>query len=75
MVIGLAQVSDHPVTFCGERHSGIEGIMVFVFQVTLEDHLMKVLNDFIVRGSASYVTILPSLVAIDQRHYSVDIIV
>ena len=53
----------------------IEGIMVFVFQVTLQDHLMKVLNDFIVRGSASYVTILPSLVAIDQRHYSVDIIV
>ena len=38
--------------------------MVSVCHVTLQDHLIKVLNDFIVRNPTRYVTILPGLVAI-----------
>ena len=38
--------------------------MVFVCQVTLQDHMIEVLIDFMVRSPSSYITILPTLVAI-----------
>ena len=40
-------------------------IMVFVCHVTLQDHVIKVFNDLTVRSPSRYVTIIPSLVAID----------
>ena len=39
--------------------------MVFVCHVTLQDHVIKVFNDLTVRSPSRYVTIIPSLVAID----------
>ena len=36
--------------------------MVFVCSVTLQDHIIKVLNDFMIRNPSKYITILPSLV-------------
>ena len=39
--------------------------MGFVCRMILKDHMIKRLNDFMVRSSSRYVTILPSLVAID----------
>ena len=39
--------------------------MAFVFQVTLQDYVIKVLNDFMARSLSRYFTILPSLAAID----------
>ena len=38
--------------------------MVFVSHVTLQDHVIKVLNDFMVRSLSRYVTMLSGLVAI-----------
>ena len=38
--------------------------MVFDCHVTLQDHMIKALNDFIARSPLRYVTILPSLVTI-----------
>ena len=38
--------------------------MVSVRHVTLQDHLIKALNDFMVRSLSLYVTIVPNLVAI-----------
>ena len=38
-------------------------IIAFVFHVTFQDHVTKVLNDFIVRNSSRYFNILSSLVA------------
>ena len=38
--------------------------MAFVCHVTLQDHEIKALNNFMVRSPLSYVTILPSLMAI-----------
>ena len=39
--------------------------MIFVFHLTLQDHIMKLLNDFMVRSPSKFVTILPSLVTKD----------
>ena len=38
--------------------------MVFVSQVTLQDHVIKALDNYIARSPSRYVTILLSLVAI-----------
>ena len=38
--------------------------MIFVCHVTLQDHVIKVKNDFMVRCLSKYVTILSRLVAI-----------
>ena len=38
--------------------------MVFVCHVTLQDHVIKGLNYFVVWSPSRYITILPSLVAI-----------
>ena len=40
-------------------------MMVYVCHVTLQNHVIKVLNNFMVRSPSRYVTTLPSLVAID----------
>ena len=55
----------HSVKFGGQRRSGRGNIMGFVCRMILKDHMIKRLNDFMVRSSSRYVTILPSLVAID----------
>ena len=38
--------------------------MVFVFHVTLQDHVIKAVCGLMTKSHLSYVTILPSLVAI-----------
>ena len=58
------KVSYHPAKFGGHRHSGSRDIIVFVCHVTLQDDVIKALNDFMVRSPSRYVTILPNLVAI-----------
>ena len=40
-------------------------IMIFVFHVTLQDHRIKVLYDFMIKSRSRYITILASLVTID----------
>ena len=40
--------------------------MVFVSHVTLQNQVIKALNDFMVRRTSRYVTILPILVAISN---------
>ena len=39
--------------------------MVFVCHVTLQDHVIKALYDFMIRSLSRYLTILASLVDID----------
>ena len=39
--------------------------MVFVFHVTLQDHMIKALYDFMIRSLSRYITILAGSVAID----------
>ena len=39
--------------------------MVFVCHVTLEDHVIKALNNFVVRSPSGKIVVLPSLVAMD----------
>ena len=38
--------------------------MIFVCHVTLQDHVIKVLNDFMVKNPSRYITKLPSLLDI-----------
>ena len=38
--------------------------MAFVCQVTLQDHVIKALYDFVVRSVSRYIRIIPSLVVI-----------
>ena len=40
-------------------------MMVFVCDVTLQDHMIKAFYDFMIRSLSRYITILDSLVAID----------
>ena len=39
--------------------------MVFVCHVTLQDHMIKALYDFMIKSLSRYITILASLVVID----------
>ena len=39
--------------------------MIYVCHVTLQDHMIKTLYDFMIRSLSRYITILASLVAID----------
>ena len=39
--------------------------MVFVCHMTLEDHIIKALHDFMIKNLSRYITILANLVAID----------
>lgn len=41
--------------------------MVFVFHVTLQEHVIKALYDLMVKNPSRYVTILPSVVALDTE--------
>ena len=45
-------------------HSGSEDIMVFLCHMTLQDLVIIMFNDFVVRRPLRYVTILPRLVTI-----------
>ena len=40
--------------------------MVFVCDVILQDHVIKALYDFMIRNLSRYITILASLVTIDN---------
>ena len=57
-------MSYSPVKFGGHRDSGSEDIMALSCHVTLQDHVIKVFHNFLVKGLSRYATILPSLVAI-----------
>lgn len=54
----------HPFKFDGLRNCGIADVLVLFSRVTLQNHVTKVFNDFIVRSSARYVNILPNLATI-----------
>ena len=54
------KVTFYCAKFGSHRHSSSKYKIVFVFQ----DHVIKVLNDFMARSPSKYFTILPSLVAI-----------
>ena len=60
----LVKVKYHFTKFDGHRHSSSGHIMVFVCLVTLQDHVIKVLNDFMYKSPLRYISILPSLVVI-----------
>ena len=47
------------------RYSCNKGKVVFVFHVTLQDHVIKSLYDFMIRSPSISIAILASLVAID----------
>ena len=57
--------SHHSAKFGCHRHSRNRDIMVLVCQVTLQDHIIKDLYDFMIRSLSRYITILASLVATD----------
>ena len=42
-------MSYHPAKFGGHRHSGGRDITIFVCEVTLQDHIIRALCDFMVR--------------------------
>ena len=62
--INLMMVSYHLAKFGGRRHSASGDILVFVYHVTLQDHVIKALNDLMVRSLSMYVTILRHMVVI-----------
>ena len=47
------------------RHSSNTDLRVFICHVTLQEHVIKALYDFMIRSLSRYITILASLVAID----------
>ena len=42
----------YPAKFGGHKYSGSEGTIIFLCHVTLQVHVVKVLNDFMVRSSS-----------------------
>ena len=54
----------YPAKFGGHKYSGSEDTIIFLCHVTLQVHVIKVLNDFMVRSSSRQLIILPSLVAV-----------
>ena len=61
---GAYKVSQHHVKFGGHKHIASREINVFVYHVTLQDHVIKPLCGFLVWSTLRYVTTLPSVVAI-----------
>ena len=59
------KVSQHPSKFGGYGHYGTGDIIVLVCHVISRDYIIKRSCDFKGRNLSKYVTILPSLVAID----------
>ena len=47
----------------GHRRSGSGDLMISVCHVALEDHVIKALNEFMIRSPSRIVTIVPSLMA------------
>ena len=58
-------MSYHPAKFGSHSHFGGEVIMNLVCHVIFQDHVIKVLCDFMGGSLSWYITTLPSLVAID----------
>ena len=58
-------VSYHSAKTGCHRHPCQRYMMVFVCHVTLQDHMIKALYDFMITSLSTYITILASLVAID----------
>ena len=54
----------HTAKFGGYSYSGTGEIMTVVGHVTLQDHVIKPLNDFMARSPSKYFTNPPSLVAV-----------
>ena len=42
----------YPAKFGGHKYSGSEDTIIFLCHVTLQVHVVKVLNDFMVRSSS-----------------------
>ena len=57
------QISYNPVKFGGHRDSGCGDMIGFVYDVTLQDHVIKVFYSFLVKSLSKYITILLNLVA------------
>ena len=56
--------SHNPAKISGHRKFGSRGVMFFVCHMTLQDHMIKALYEFMVRNPPKYFTILTSLIAI-----------
>ena len=54
----------HPAISGYHRHSRSKDIWGFFCRVTLQEHVIKALRDFMIGGLSRYVIILPSLMAI-----------
>ena len=57
--------SNHSTKFVYHRHSCNRDKKDFFCHVTLQDHVIKVLYDFLIKSLTSYITILANLVAIE----------
>ena len=69
MVNGCKHTHTHthkhdPAMFGDHRNFVRRNFMISVYHMTLQDNVIKVLYEFIVRGSSRKAAILPSLVAI-----------
>ena len=60
----LLVVFNHPVTFAGHSYCGSGDITYIICRVSLQDHAIKVLSDFMEGSSSLYVTTLLGLVVI-----------
>ena len=63
-LIDLIKVSYYSANFGGYSHSGSGDTMIFVCHVTLQGHVIKVLNGFMVMSPSKKVTILLRSVAV-----------
>ena len=61
IVVLVCHVIWQDTKFGGHRHSGSGDVIVFVYHVILQDHLIKALCDFMVWSPSRQVTTLPSL--------------
>ena len=59
------KISYHPANFTRHRHCSSGDIMVIVYHVILQDHVIKGSCDVMDRSPSRWVTILPSLVFIN----------
>ena len=58
-------VIHYPAKFNGHGHCGNGDIMVLVFHIILEEHIIKRLCNFAAKSTSRQVTILPSMVTIN----------
>ena len=57
-------MNDHFANFSDHRHSCSKDKVVFVYQVTSKNYMIKVLNGFTARSLSRYLTILTSLLVL-----------